>query len=112
MQGRWANTVELPYIDERTRIERLISPDTVDVKYAGYEPLDCIVQFGEDKEAYAWNNESAFTGGRNQRCKLQAGQYIVTVKVSGQNFPDITRRFELVVSAKRQETSLILAKNQ
>lgn len=109
MLGRWANTIEMPSIAPESRIERLLIPDRVDIAPGGVEPLDCIVQFEREDVAFGWNNESAFTGGRNPRCKLKAGKYKVRVELSGQNFRQITTEFDIVVAEDSAKTSLSFA---
>lgn len=115
MQGRWANTTQISYISPLDQLERVMYPDRISVGYNSSEPgvLDCIVKFDDDKNAaYGWNNEAYVRGGKNPRTKLGIGTYKVDVRLSGQNFPELTKRFHIVISEDWQGTSLTLAEDQ
>jgi hypothetical protein len=106
MQGRWGNSPEISLISPLSQQEKIIYPDTISIGYHASEPLDCIVKFDDEREAYAWNNESYATNGRNPRHKLGIGTYKVSVRLSGQNFQQFRRQFELVLAGDWQGTSL------
>jgi len=111
MQGRWANTPEISFISPTNQQERMIYPDRISVGYHSFEPLDCIVKFDGERPAYGWNNESYVTDGRNARYKLEIGTYRVSVRLSGQNFRQVTTAFNLVIAGDWQGSSLTLAKD-
>jgi hypothetical protein len=108
MQGRWANTPEISLISSTNRQERIIYPDRISVGYDSFEPLDCVVKFDDEKIAYGWNNESYPTNGRNQKYKLEIGTYKVTIRLSGQNFRQVTTQFDIVIAGDWQGTSVTL----
>ena len=115
MQGRWANSPEISFISPLNQQEKIIYPDTIDVGYHSPEPilLDCIVKFDDDERAaYGWNNEAYATDGKNPRYKLGIGTYRVDVRLSGQNFRQLTTKFIFVLSGDWRGTSLTLAKDQ
>ena len=110
MQGRWANTPEISLISSVSQQEKITYPDTISIGYHLSEPLDCIVKFGNDNVAFAWNNEAyAATDNKNPRYKLSVGTYKVDVRLSGQNFKQITIKFNLVIAGDWHGTTLTLA---
>jgi hypothetical protein len=109
MQGRWANTPEVSFISPFNRQEKIIYPDTISIGYHSSEPLDCIVKFDNDEnEAFGWNNESYATDGKNPRCRLGIGTYEVHVRLTGQNFGQFTKKFNIAISGDWQGSSLTL----
>jgi len=111
MQGRWARTPEISLISPLNQQEKILYPDTISIGYHSYEPLDCIVKFDDGKVAYGWNNESYATDGRNPRYKLEIGTYKVNVKLSGQNFQQISTKFDIVLAGDWQGTALTLTED-
>lgn len=111
MQGRWANSPEISLISPLHQQERIIYPDTISVGYHSPQPLDCIVKFDGESVAYGWNNEAYTTNGRTPRYRLTAGTYKVTVRLSGQNFQQITTKFSIVLAGDWQGTSLTLTED-
>jgi hypothetical protein len=111
MQGRWANTPEISLISPLKQQEKIIYPDTISVGYNSSEPLDCIVKFDDEKVAYGWNNEAYTTNGSNHRYKLDIGTHRVTVRLSGQNFQQVTTKFYIVLAGDWQGTSLTLTED-
>jgi len=108
MQGRWANTPEISLISPQSQQEKIIYPDTISIGYHSSEALDCIVKFDDEKVAYGWNNEAYATNGRNPKYKLGIGTYKVSVRLSGQNFQQFTKKCNIVLAGDWQGTSLIL----
>jgi hypothetical protein len=107
MQGRWANTMEVSLVSPLNQQEKIVYPDTINIGYHSYEPLDCIVKFDSDNAAYAWNNEAyAFPDCKNPRYKLGMGTYKVHVRLSGQNFRQFITKFNIVISGDWQGSSL------
>jgi hypothetical protein len=109
MQGRWANSPEISLISPVQQQERIIYPETISVGYHSPQPLDCIVKFDGENVAFGWNNESYTANGRSPRYQLTTGTYRVTVRLSGQNFQQITKIFNLVLAGDWNGTSLSLA---
>ena len=111
LQGRWANSMEPSFVSPSDRIQKIIYPDRIDIGYHDSEPLDCIVQYDDELNiAYCWNNESYAMNGRNARYKLETGNYKVKVKLSGQNFPQLSAEFYIVISKDWNGTSLTTTK--
>lgn len=108
MQGRWANTVEISYLTPGQQEDKMIYPEKMDIECGEYQPLDCIIKYDGEKEAYGWNNESysSVPVGKNSRCMLKAGKYNIGVRLSGQNFKQVKKKFNIVIAEDWQETSL------
>lgn len=111
MQGRWANTPEISLIAPTQQQERIIYPDTISVGYHSPQPLDCIVKFDSESVAHGWNNEAYAANGRTPRYRLTSGTYKISVRLSGQNFQQINKKFKLTLSGDWNGTSLVLADN-
>jgi len=109
IQGRWAHTPEPSLISSVYQQEKIIYPDTISIAYHLCEPLDCIVKFDDDMVAFAWNNEAyAAPDNKNPKYKLGIGTYKAEVRLSGQNFRQITTNFNIVISRDWQGTTLTL----
>lgn len=105
-KGRWASTPELAHLNINDAILKLIYPDPVTIIGGDKEYLDIITKFGNDKEAYGWNNESYFHNWKNQAYELERGKYKVKVVVNTQNGISSSKEFMLNVSDKIENTSL------
>lgn len=106
MQGRWPSTPEISLISPFSQQEKITYPDTISIGYHLSEPLDCIVKFDDEKVAYGFNNEAYATDSRNPKYRLGIGTYKVSVRLSGQNFQQFTRKFKFVHAGDWQGTSL------
>jgi hypothetical protein len=109
MKGRWANTPQISEISPMTQQERITYPDNVNINYYVPEILDCFVKYDKEKLAYGWNNESYKSGGKNSKYKLETGVYKIIVKLSGQNFPPIIAKFNIIIADDSESTSLAFA---
>ena len=109
MKGRWANTVEMLFLPKELYQEKLIYPEKLDIECGNqYQPLDCIVQYDGENKAYGWNNESYSSDpvGKNSRCMLKTGTYNIGVRLSGQNFKQVQKKFSIVIGECWEDTSL------
>ena len=75
LNGRWANTPELPHIPKEYWILKSLYPDPVTIPVKAQEPLDVITKHQKDKEAYVWNNEAYLHNWRPPRNRLDKGDY-------------------------------------
>jgi hypothetical protein len=104
--GRWASTPELVYLQSQEQYIKLLVPDPVTIPVCQKEKLDVFVKEGTDDCAYGWNNESYFNQWKNQKYKLEKGEYIVKVTINTQNGNSFSRKFKLGIR-KRIEDSFI-----
>jgi hypothetical protein len=109
MQGRWANSPEISLISPVQQQERIIYPETISVGYHAPQPLDCIVKFDGESLAHGWNNEAYQANGRTPRYRLTPGTYKVAARLTGQNFQQITAKFNIVLAGDWNGTSLTLS---
>ena len=106
MAGRWANTKQPPFVSSERAKEMFFYPDRIDIGYHSSEPLDCVVQYHDDNSAYGWNNEAYWKNGKNSDFELGVGEYKVEVKLSGQNFPQVSTSFKMIISKNSTGTNL------
>jgi len=106
LNGRWANTPELPLIPREYWILKSLYPDPVTISVKAQEFLDVITKHEKDKEAYAWNNEAYSHNWRPPRYRLDKGDYRVKVTVNTQNGVSFSKSFKLAVSDTIEKTSL------
>lgn len=105
MEGRWASTPELPDIKNEV-ILKVLHPDPVTITVNESEYLDVITKCEKDKEAYGWNNEAYLHNWRTLNYKLERGKYKVKIIISTQNGITFSKKFELQISDKIEDTYL------
>ncbi len=106
MAGRWSNSAQPTFVSPERAKEMFFYPDRIDVGYHSPEPLDCAIQFQKEDTSYGWTNWSYPAEGKVKEFKLPVGEYRVEVKVSGQNFRQLTTNFKLNVGDDWTKTSL------
>lgn len=105
IMGRWVSTPEIPYIQNDT-ILKILSPDPVTITVNEIEYLDVITKYENDKEAYGWNNEAYSNNWRTPKYKLERGKYTIKVSIATQNGISFTKKFELSISDRIEDTYL------
>lgn len=105
MNGRWASTPEIPYV-QNDAILKLLYPDPVIIPVGENEYLDVVTKYEKDKEAYGWNNEAYFHDWRTPSYKLERGKYSVKITISTQNGKTFTEKLELSISDNIESTYL------
>jgi len=106
MNGRWANSAQISHLAQQDIFLKIQFPDPISIRSGKDEPLDGIVQFPGENNAFGWNNEAYFYKWRTPAYKLEKGQYRVIVTVSPQNSHEKSEEFKLIISDNYDQTDL------
>jgi len=107
MQGRWANSPQIPQIGKEDRVVRTLYPDPINIRSGQKETLDCIAQFPDDKIAYGWNNLVYFIDDwKVPAYSLKEGQYKVVVTATPLNGKEVSKEFRLTVDSDSLKTTI------
>ncbi|MEN9328403.1 MAG: hypothetical protein RI947_1211 [Candidatus Parcubacteria bacterium] len=110
MKGRWAYASELQYPNKTDYIHMSNFPEPVTIAAGQAEPLDLLVKYEHDSEAYGWNNESYLHDWKVPQYRLMTGDWEVYVQVTALNGIAYGRSF-MVHIAPSIESTYITAMN-
>lgn len=106
MNSRWANSAQISHLAQQDKFLKIQFPDPISIRSGKDEPLDGIVQFPRENNAFGWNNEAYFYKWRTPAYKLEKDEYRVVVTVSPQNGHEVSEEFKLIVSDNYDQTDL------
>lgn len=107
MKGRWAGTLELAFVSDRSTLIRLANfPDPITINSGKGEILDVFAKCEHDVEAYGWNNEAYLNSWRTPHYKMDPGDYEITIEVTSENGSYCKRKFKAHIATSIDQTYL------